>query len=104
MPTTEYFVGRIHPEDREAVKKALQDSLKNDTPYHIQPRIINDSGREWVIEGYGVVRRDINGNPVRFAGTAQEITERKKAEEALKESEAQFMELFKNAADAIFIA
>ena len=103
-PTTEYFVDRIDPDDRAAVEKALQDSLKNDTPYHIQPRIINDSGREWVLEGYGIVRRDINGNPLRFAGTAQDITERKQAEEALKESEAQFMELFKNAADAIFIA
>jgi PAS domain S-box-containing protein len=82
-PTTEYFVDRIHPEDREAVEKALQDSLKNDAPYHIQPRIINDSGREWVIEGFGILERDLDGHPLRFAGTAQDITERKQAEDAL---------------------
>ena len=103
-PSTEYFLDRIHSDDRESVRKALQDSLKNNAPYHIRSRIINDDGREWVMEAFGIVEKDINGNPLRFAGTAQDITVRKQAEEALKESETQFMELFRNAADAIFIA
>jgi PAS domain-containing protein len=60
---------------------------KNDAPYHIQPRIINDSGRDWVIEGFGIVERDISGKPIRLAGTAQDITERKKAEDALQARE-----------------
>jgi PAS domain S-box-containing protein len=86
-PTSEYFLDRIHPDDREAVQRALQDSLKNNAPYHIQPRIINETGAEWVLEGYGIVERDVNGNPLRFAGTAQDITEHKKAEDALQARE-----------------
>ena len=82
-PTVEYFVDRIHADYRESVDKALQDSLKNDVPYHIQTRIINDSNREWVLEGFGIVEREINGNPVRFTGTVQDITERKKTAETL---------------------
>ena len=89
-PTVAYYVERIHPDDRTAIQKAIQDSLENNTRYHILPRIINENGREWVLEGFGVVERDESGKPLRFAGTAQDITERHQAEEALRESQELF--------------
>lgn len=94
--SVEYFVGLIHPDDRDAVQKAMQDTLENDTPYFIQPRIINETGREWVLEGFGRVERDKDGKPLRFAGTAQDITERKKIENALRESESLFRSIYSN--------
>ena len=96
--SVEYFVGRIHPDDRVTVKKAIQDTLQNNTPYHVQPRIINETGREWVMEAFGRVERDSNGKPLRIAGTAQDITERKMAEEhiqqSLREKETLLRELY----------
>jgi PAS domain S-box-containing protein len=86
-PTTEYFLSRVHPDDREGIRKAIEDSLAHDAPYHIQPRIRNEDGRDWVLEGFGRVERDAEGQPVRFAGTAQDITERKLVEDKLRESE-----------------
>lgn len=87
-PTVEYFVSLIHPDDKASIEKAMQDTLINDTTYHIQPRIINENGRQWVLEGYGIVERDVNGTPLRFAGTVQDITERNTAEMKLRESQA----------------
>lgn len=79
-PTVEYFVSLVHPDDRAAVQQAIHDSLANDAPYHIHPRITNESGRQWVLEGFGDVVRDAGGKPLRFAGTVQDITERSQAE------------------------
>ncbi len=85
-PTVEYYVGRIHLDDRATIQTAIQASLESDAPYHIQPRIRNENGRDWVLEGFGVVERDANGKPVRFAGTAQDITGRRTAEELMLRS------------------
>ena len=84
IPTTEYFWRLIHPDDKEALQRATKETLNNNKPYHVETRVINESGREWVLEGFGVVERDAEGKPLRFAGTVQDITERKRAEEALQ--------------------
>ncbi|MGD0283469.1 MAG: PAS domain S-box protein [Dissulfurispiraceae bacterium] len=101
--SVEYFVGLIHPDDRETVQKAIQDALENNTPYHVQPRIINETGREWVMEAFGRAERDSNGKPLRFAGTAQDITERMQVEEALRESEKRYHTLFEQSPDGILL-
>lgn len=101
-PTVEYYVGLIHPDDRLVIQEAIRNSLENDAPYHIQPRIRNENGREWVLEGFGVVERDAAGKPLRFAGTAQDITERKAAEEKIQQSE-QFIRSILDTVDEGFI-
>jgi PAS domain S-box-containing protein len=97
-PTTEYFISRVHPDDREGIQKAIDDTMAHDVPYHIHPRIRNESGREWVLEGFGRLERDAAGRPVRFAGTAQDVTERKRIEGALQESEALYRNLVETTA------
>ncbi|MBI4844583.1 MAG: HAMP domain-containing protein [Nitrospirae bacterium] len=77
IPSEEYFVQLVHPDDRASVADAIRDAIERDAPYHVQSRIINESGREWVMEAYGVVERDEKGKPLRFLGTAQDITKRK---------------------------
>jgi PAS domain S-box-containing protein len=87
IPTVDYYIDRIHPDDREVIRKAIEESLAHDAPYHIQPRIRNENGREWILEAFGRVERDSQGRPIRFAGTAQDITESKLAEKKIKENE-----------------
>ncbi|MHB1003266.1 MAG: ATP-binding protein, partial [Thermoleophilia bacterium] len=56
---------------------------ENDQRYHVQARIINESGREWFMEAFGKLEKDENGDPARLSGTAQDITEQKQLQEQL---------------------
>ncbi len=90
------FLNAIHPEDRERVNNAYLDSLQNLQPYEIEHRLqMNDGRVKWLIELCST-DYDKNGKPYRSVGIVQEITERKLAEIALKNSEQKFQTLFKN--------
>ena len=80
----EAFMASIHPEDREAVDAAYIDSIAGKSDYDIEHRIIRrDNGEErWVHEKCKHVL-DENGQVIRSIGTVQDITDRKRAEEAL---------------------
>lgn len=80
----------IHPDDREMVWKSVQDGVKNRTTFKMKYRIMTRSGNEkWVLEkGQGVYD---DGELVALEGFITDITDRVRAENALKESEA-FME------------
>ncbi|HOX58854.1 MAG TPA: PAS domain S-box protein [Candidatus Paceibacterota bacterium] len=86
-------VGRIHPEDRAAVDKAVQEALagRDGGAYHIEFRVVwSDGSVHWVashgrvyFEGEGAERQ-----ATRFIGANHEVTAEKQAQEALRESQA----------------
>ena len=76
----------VHPDDRDYVDKAFQRGLKGE-PFGIDHRIILNDGRERIVHTQIEVILDEKNNPVRMKGTVQDITERKKAEEALAKIE-----------------
>jgi PAS domain S-box-containing protein len=88
MPSFHEFARLVHPNDFDTMQTNFDNALKSDDPpYHVVVRIINDSGREWVMEAFGAARRDASGKAVSIYGTTQDITERKQAEEKIRESE-----------------
>ena len=81
----EAFLNAIHPEDRDAVNKAYTDSLKQKAPYEISHRLLMVDGRlKWVNERCESFF-DNNGKPVRSVGTVQDITERVRIEQELRD-------------------
>ncbi|MBI1932263.1 MAG: PAS domain S-box protein [Ignavibacteriales bacterium] len=88
---------RIHPEDMEIVVEALHSHLEGNTPQFYQEyRVLTKTNEwKWVLDKGKVAIRDMNNNPLRVAGTLSDISERKKAEEILKESEARFLNIAK---------
>ena len=98
VPSFDEFSRLVHPDDVETMQTNFNNALKSDkVPYHVAVRIINDSCREWVMEAFGAVTRDMDGNPISILGTAQDITERKKADEALRQKE----EMMRNLLDSV---
>ena len=85
--TYEVFLESIHPEDREAVKKAVNDSLTDPKKkYSIEHRIIRPDGLERTVYERGEVTFIKDGNPVRMIGIVHDITELKMMEGALKKA------------------
>ena len=89
----EVFLNAIHPEDRELVKKAVNDTLHERKPYSIDHRIILPNGVERIVHEQAEVIFDETGTPVRLIGTVQDITERKRAEEELRKHREHLEEL-----------
>jgi PAS domain S-box-containing protein len=81
----------VHPEDRERMKQVAQDMLEHrggdhESEYRIT---LPDGSTRW-IAGYGSVELDERGKPAFARGVSRDITKRKQAEDALRESEARF--------------
>ena len=89
-PLAESAFADIHPDDWPAVQKALDDCLEGLLPeYEMTFRISTKNGDWiWLLARGKVFGRDERGQPTRMVGTAFDITARKRAEEALRLSEA----------------
>ena len=83
--TTETFISFLHPEDRENVVKTWNKALQG-ASYDIEHRIVTDVAVKWVHQTASI-QFDKDGDPVSGVGTIQDITERKKVAQALKESQ-----------------
>ena len=81
--TYEAFLQCVHPEDRQRVIDAVDASVELDAEYEIEHRIVwPDETVRWVLETGDVVR-DENRKPVRMLGIVQDVTNRKRIEQAL---------------------
>src|SRR5260370_25994664 len=84
----------FHPDDQERVRIELQELFAGDgqeyeSEYRVRPK---DGSTRWHL-ARGRVLRDPKGKPVRFIGTSADITDLKRAEEALRESEQRWRSL-----------
>ena len=74
-------------ESWERLRRAVEEALDTGRPYELDLEMVRADGTtKWLI-GRGEVQRDATGRVVRLRGTVQDITERKRAEELLRESE-----------------
>jgi PAS domain S-box-containing protein len=87
--TYEAFLSTVHPDDREFVKRSVNEALYG-MPYSIDHRIVLPDGTIRFVHEQGEVTFGESGEPVRMLGTVQDITERKEAEKALQDSKAKY--------------
>lgn len=86
--TREAFQEVVHPEDREFVDRYVRQAAAGGKTHPIDYRIILPSGEVRCVAGYSELVCDAEGRPVQMTGTFQDITDRKRVEGALHESEA----------------
>jgi PAS domain S-box-containing protein len=83
----ETFLQRIPPEERDFVNRIYTDSVATHQPYAIDHRLQMDNGSIKFVHERGQTFYDEQGHPIRSVGTTQDVTERKLAEQAVRESE-----------------
>lgn len=94
----------IHPDDLPAVMEAVKQVLKNHSGGKLELRCKRSDGNYALMEGVSKVLTDKNDQITSIMITARDVTEQRKTEQALKESEEKYRKLFEEAMDAIFVA
>jgi len=79
----------VHPEDREMMRRTLAEAMQSGRRYDVEYRAIRPDGEVRIVHSLGDVLRDQSGRPRRMFGILQDITERTRAEEVLRETQAQ---------------
>jgi PAS domain S-box-containing protein len=102
--TSNLFFRHVHPEDRRRIDKEIRAAVAELRPYEQEHRLIRADGAERVVQEYAVVEVDESGRPLRILGAVQDVTERKLAEEALRQSEARFRNMADTAPVLIWMA
>ncbi|MCY7384821.1 MAG: MASE1 domain-containing protein [Microcoleus sp. CAN_BIN18] len=87
-PSLETFLKYVHPEDRELVKSSIEAALFQQQPYIIDYRLVLPDGSQRTVCEQAAV------NSLYITSTVQDITDRKRAEAALRSSEERFSKAF----------
>ncbi len=94
----------IHPDDIPEAVRILGEHMKGLTgSYEREYRVLTGAGNwKWILDRGKIVARDDKGNPLRIAGTDTDISERKKIEKALKDSEREKSSILEALSELVF--
>jgi PAS domain S-box-containing protein len=98
------FLKQLHPDDRERVLAALTSSRASGEPFKAEYRLLARDGSVVWFRDEAMVVRDGDGNPLFLQGVMFDITERKRTEEELRNSEERLKILFESAPDAYYLS
>lgn len=94
----------LFPEDIPSAEKKIFDAVRDHIHLTNEYRIIKPSGDVRWIHAFGSTQYDQEGKPLRMSGMSIDITERRRAVDALRESEEKFRTAFRTSPDSIVIS
>ncbi|WP_066426458.1 PAS domain-containing protein [Anabaena sp. 4-3] len=89
-PTSQWWLERIHPEDRDVAWQQFQSIVAKQNLYAIEYRILHKHNYYVYVLDQGLITRNQLGKPVRVVGSTTDISDRKYAEAALRQSEERY--------------
>ncbi|MEH2022892.1 PAS domain-containing protein [Nostoc sp.] len=93
----------LHPDDRAYMLATIEQVVQAKQEYDVEFRIVEPSGKIRFLKGYGILKRDSQGEPVRMIGVNYDISDRKQAEQELIHNRDLREAIFNESADAIFL-
>ncbi len=87
------FYSRLHPDDRERTREAVEACVFEDRIYDIEYRVVSPTGQIRWLRATGRTYYNMTNDPVCFDGTTQDITARKAAEAVVLETQERFQTL-----------
>ncbi len=102
--TLEEWSSRIHPEDEKQCFNDLERHIRKETPFYRNEHRVRcrDGTYKWILDRGKVVDWTDDGKPLRVIGTHSDISESKKMEKSLAESERQYRLLLENIPDVVY--
>ena len=88
MPAWDQRLQRIHPDDRNRWRETIDRAISEQSEYEVEFRILLPDGTVKHVHSVGHPVLDSSGNSFQFVGSSTDITERKQAEEALRQAHA----------------
>lgn len=83
----ESFMERLHPDDEDRVRRAIEEHLTSRVPYEVELRLRHKSGTYRWFQSRGRAVWNERGEPVRMAGAITDIMARKEAERIAREAQ-----------------
>jgi diguanylate cyclase (GGDEF)-like protein/PAS domain S-box-containing protein len=102
-PTYETFMERIHPEDRDFLRKTVDEAIRDGRQPAVECRIVRPDGEVRSAQCRYDIEYGESGELVRMSGAIQDITERKRTEDALRDAEARFRTLVEQVPATIYV-
>lgn len=102
-PTYKAFLRLVHSGDRRLVQRAIREAAEGATRSSVEYRVVRPSGEVRAASTQYEPIMDESGRMVRLVGTIQDVTERRQAEDALRESEERYRVVAETASDAIIV-
>jgi formate hydrogenlyase transcriptional activator len=98
-----FFWDSLHPQDLATTRAAISRCVEEGVPTDVEHRLRTNQGEYRWFRARGQVQRDEAGQPSTMAGMLQDISDRKRTEIALKESESRFRSLCESSLTGIYI-
>jgi PAS domain S-box-containing protein len=91
-PSKENAYARFHPEDLRRVAKVVERAIADGEPFEFDARLPHRDGTVLHLHAIGRANRDDSGKPATLYGTLQDVTERRRAVEVMRDREAKLAE------------
>jgi PAS domain S-box-containing protein len=99
----EQFLEGIHAEDRDSVQATIERAFRGEGPYEFESRTYRRDGSTAWAYVHATIQSGPDGQPVQVFGVVQDITQRKREQQAVRDSEESYRALFEASVDAIYL-